>query len=127
MKKHQLTSMHSGRMHTARLLPVSPSMHCAGGCLLQAGICSQGVSAPGGGVCSWGVCSWELCSWGRGLSTPGGCLLPGGRGMSAWGVSVSRGRGCLLLGCLLMGRCISQHALRQTPLLPVDRIVDTRF
>ena len=38
-------------MHTARLLTVSPSMHCArgGGCLL------------------WGVCSW-------------GCLLPGGGG-----------------------------------------------
>ena len=43
-------------MRTVRLLPVSPSMHCAGG-----GVCSQGgVSAPGGSVCSWG------------------CLLPGG-------------------------------------------------
>ena len=37
-------------MHTARLLTVSPSMHCAGGdggwCLLP----GVGVSAPGGGV-----------------------------------------------------------------------------
>ena len=34
-----LTRMHSSRMHIARSLTVSPSMHCAGGCLV-----------PGGGV-----------------------------------------------------------------------------
>ena len=46
-------------MHTARLLIVSPSMHCTGG----GGICSRrGVSAPGRGVCSGGR----------------GCLLLGG-------------------------------------------------
>ena len=74
--------MHSRRMRTARLLPVSPSMHCAGGlsapgewCLLpgkvsdlggvsalggvcsQGGLCSRGVSALEG-VCSW----WGVCS-----------------------------------------------------------------
>ena len=41
-----ITSMHSSRMRTARLLPVSPSMHCAAvqeGCLLPGE-----VSVPGG-------------------------------------------------------------------------------
>ena len=46
-KNNSSTSMHSSRMRTARLLPVSPSMHCAGGCLLPGG------SAPGRGVCLW--------------------------------------------------------------------------
>ena len=40
--------MYSSRMRTARLLPISPDMHC-GGCLLGGGgVCSQGVSASGG-------------------------------------------------------------------------------
>ena len=62
------TSMHSSRMRTARLLPVSPSMHCRGsapgGCLLLGGVCSCG------GVCSWGV------SAPRGVSASGprGCV-----------------------------------------------------
>ena len=47
-------SMHSSRMPTARLLPVSISMHWGGcllwGCLLLGGVCSHGVSAPRGGV-----------------------------------------------------------------------------
>ena len=51
------TRLHSSRMHTARLLPICPSMHCAGG------VCSQGgVSAPGG-------CLLQLDVW--------GCLLRG--------------------------------------------------
>ena len=37
--------MQSSRMRTARLLPVSPSMHCAGGVSAPGG-----VSALGGGV-----------------------------------------------------------------------------
>ena len=48
--------MHSNRMHTARLLPVSPSMHCG-----------RGVSAPGGsapgGVSARGV--YPSMQWGR--------------------------------------------------------------
>ena len=40
------TRLHSSRMHIARLLTVSPSMHCTGG-----GVCSVG------GAWSWGVCS----------------------------------------------------------------------
>ena len=39
------TRLHSSRMHTARALTVSPSMLCTGG-----GVCSQGVSALGGGL-----------------------------------------------------------------------------
>ena len=56
--------MHSIRMRTACLLPVTPNMHCArwewvsaprgvsapGECLLLGGVCSQEVSAPGEGV-----------------------------------------------------------------------------
>ena len=38
------TRMHSSRMRTARLLPVSPSMHCSWGCTCQ------GCTCPGGGV-----------------------------------------------------------------------------
>ena len=85
------------------------------------GVCSGGVSAPGGyllpgvvGVSAWGG---GVCSWGR-VSTPGGCLL----------------QGCLLWGCLLLSAPrgggvyllqgdVSQHALRQTP-PPVNRITD---
>ena len=72
--KQNQPSMHSSRMRTARLFPVPPSMHCAGGCLLLGGVggvCSRGVSAQGG-VCSegcllleGGVCSWgDVCSSG---------------------------------------------------------------
>ena len=60
------TRLHSSRMHTARLLLVSPSMHCTG-----RGVWSWGESVPGGclllgGVCSWGgVCTqWGVCSQG---------------------------------------------------------------
>ena len=43
-----IRSMHSSRMRTARLLPVSPSMQrgvsAPGGCLLLGGVCYGGVS-----------------------------------------------------------------------------------
>ena len=58
MKLTHKTRLHSSRMHTARLLIVSPSMHCAG----------RGVSAPGGA-----------------LSQGEGCLLPLGGGRLVWG------------------------------------------
>ena len=63
--------MHSSRMRTARLLPVSPSMHCAGSVCSggsaprggDGGVCSQGleVSAPGGG----GSCPGDCCDMGQ--------------------------------------------------------------
>ena len=41
-----ITSIHSSRMRTARLLPVPPSMYCSRG---------WGVSASRGVSASWGV------------------------------------------------------------------------
>ena len=66
-----VTRLHSSRMHTACLLPVSPSMHCAGclppgGCLVPGSVWSWGVSGPG-----------EV-SGRRGCLVLGVCLLPGG-------------------------------------------------
>ena len=66
-----MTSMHSSRMRTARLLSVLPSMHCAEGRVSAP--CSWGGSAPGG-------------------SAPGGCLLLGGVCALVGGVSAP-GRG----------------------------------
>ena len=66
------TRLHSSRMHTARLLIVSPSMHCAEwGCLLR-GSLLLGVVCSGGGRCLlWGVSApGGVCS--RGMSAPGG-------------------------------------------------------
>ena len=47
----QLTRMHSSRMRTARLLPVSPSMHCSQGGTPDPRGCtwSRGVYLVGGG------------------------------------------------------------------------------
>ena len=61
------TRLHSSRMHTARLLTVSPSMHCSGGrgCLLGGGAWSWGDLLVGG-VCSRGC-----------LLRGGGCLVLG--------------------------------------------------
>ena len=62
-----LTRLHSSRMRTARALTVSPSMLS-----VFRGVCSGGVGGSAwGGVCSWGMCLL------RGVSAPGGCLLPG--------------------------------------------------
>ena len=54
------TRMHSSRMHTARLLPVSPSMHCSlggvpGWVYLPGGVTVQGVYLPRGCTCPGGV------------------------------------------------------------------------
>ena len=58
---HNYTRMHSSRMRTARLLPVSPSMHCPGG-----------VPGPGG----WGLPGPGECTWSReGVPCPKGLYL----------------------------------------------------
>ena len=63
-----LTRLDSSRMHTARLLTVSPSMHCSrGGCLVPGGAWSRGRVSARRGIC------------------PGGCLP---RGVSAQGVTI---------------------------------------
>ena len=55
--------MHSSRMRTACLLPISPGMHCSGG-------------VPGLGMCTW---SWGVyLVWGD-VPGPGG--VPGPRGI----------------------------------------------
>ena len=75
------------------------------------GFCSQGVSAPRGGICSRGVCSGGCLLggcllWGEGVAALG-VSAPGG--VSAWGVCSGEG-GSAPRGCL-----VSQHAKRQTP------------
>ena len=47
--------MHSSRMRTARLLPVSPSMHCSRGVYLPGGVPAQGVYLPRGVPAQGGV------------------------------------------------------------------------
>ena len=46
------TRLHSSRMRTARLLPVSPSMHCTRGYLVLLGVWSQGQCLVLGGAWS---------------------------------------------------------------------------
>ena len=71
--------MHSSRMRTARLLPVSPSMHCWGGGSAPCGA----VAGPGGGCAQGG-------SGPRGSAPGGGLVLggsaPGGSGLVLGGV-----------------------------------------
>ena len=81
-----------------------------GGCLLP-GCLLPGGSALGG-------------AWSRGVSALEEGLLPGGwsvLGGSAPGGSALGGLGVSGLGGCLCSRGVSQHALRQTPLPPVDR------
>ena len=59
------TRMHSSRMRTARLLLVSPSMHCSGGAPVPGGVPEWGVYLNGG-LPAWGV------------YLPGGCTAQGG-------------------------------------------------
>ena len=78
-KYYYETRMHSSMMRTARLLPVSSSMHCTGGRVsAPGGACSGGVvSAPGGGggICSWGMSAPEVCLLPGEVSAPGGSTL----------------------------------------------------
>ena len=74
-----ITRIHSSRMRTTRLLPVSPSMHCSLGRLPAQG----GVSAQlPGGTCPGGVSA-------QGGTCLGGCTCPGG--VPAQGVYLPRG------------------------------------
>ena len=71
--------MHSSRMRTSRLLPVSPSMHCSRGVYLVPG----DVPGPEGCTCSWGMYLVRGCTWSRGcllwgVAAPGGGLVGGG-------------------------------------------------
>ena len=61
-------------MPTARLLPVSPSMHCSGGLYLPGGVPAQGVYLPGG-----------VPGQGRGVYLPEGVSAQGGVGCTCPG------------------------------------------
>ena len=112
-------------MRTARLLPVSPSMHCSGGGgwgvpAQEVGVSARGVPARRG-VPAWGgVPAWE-CTCPRGVPAQGGLCLPRGAvpawgGVPAWGcvylLGVYLPRGCTYWGCTCPG----------TP--PVNRMTD---
>ena len=94
--------MQSSRMRTDRSLTVCRSLLPGGGCLLWEGSAPGGVSALGRCLLLGGVCS--------GGSTPGGVSASRGvsapRGVCSWGGGV----------------VVSQHALRQTPPPPVNRM-----
>ena len=79
------TRMHSSRMRTACLLPVSPSMHCYGGCMPGGGVPARGCTCSGVYLPRW---VYIQSSWagtpqvgtplGRGCTCLGGCTCPGG-------------------------------------------------
>ena len=75
------------------------------------------MSAPGGSALGGCLLQGEVSAQGVCLLL-GGCVCSG-RGLLPGGVSAPR-------GCLLLGG-VSQHALRQTPSSPVDRILDTHL
>ena len=71
------TRLHSSRMRTVRLLPISPSMHCAG---------RVPASGAGGGLLPGGVPTSGpegVCSWGVPASGPGGGCIPACNGADA--------------------------------------------
>ena len=109
-----LTRMHSSRMHTAHLLPVSPSMYCSGDVL------SQGVYLPMEGVPAQGGCTCPV-----GCTCPGGCTCLGG--VPALGLCLSRGCTCqevYLPGVYLPGGVPAQGVPAQVLVPPVNRMTD---
>ena len=92
------TRLHSSRMCTARLLPVSLSMHCAWG----GGVCSGGcLPLVQGGLLGGGACLWSL-----------GCLVRGVPASGPGGVPASGPGG------------VSQHAMGQTSPLWTEWLTD---
>ena len=107
-QKKLSTRVHSIRMRTARLLPVSPNMHCSGGVPCPGGYLVLGVyliwGAPGQGYLVLGVCTWSLGGPGprgtpdpRGAPGPNGVPGPGGT-LSPWSGGCAWSRGVPGLG-----------------------------
>ena len=71
-----VTRMHSSGMRTARLLTVSPSVHCTVGCV-SAQWCVSSQGGLPGGVCPGGCVCPGLVS-AQGGVWPGGCVCKGG-------------------------------------------------
>ena len=119
--------MHSSRMRTAHLLPISPGMHCSQG----EGYLVWGVYPVPGGVPGPGGCTW---SWGVYL-VPGGVPGPGGGGVPGQGVCTWSGGVPVLGGCTWSGgRVYLVHGggtwsggVSAEVLPPVNRILDTRL
>ena len=129
--------MHSSRMRTACLLPVSPSMHCS-----QRGIWSQRG-------CTWSQGVYLVlgeCTWSQGVSLVLGVpahrgvyLVPGGTwswvGTWSWGVYLVQGVYLVPAGvpgpggCTWSsgGGCYWSWGVPAQVLPPVNRILDTRF
>ena len=64
-QKQMITRMHSSRVRTARLLPISPSMHCSRGCTCLGGVPAQGYLPGGylpGGVPARGVLHFDVAN-----------------------------------------------------------------
>ena len=138
--KCNITRMHSSRMRTARVLTVSLSMLCGGGCTWSRGgvpgqgvylvlggvpgprgVCCQGVvPGPGGCSCSWGgVPGSGGCTWSQGGLLLGVYLVlvgsaPGG---CTWSRGVPGPRGVyLVLGGVCSGGCTwSQGGIKYSP------------
>ena len=92
-EKNSITRMHSSRMRTARLLPVSPSMHLSWGVYLPGGTCPGRVYLPRGCTCL-GVYLSRRCTCPEGCTYPGGwCAYPG---VPAQGVYLLMGVGVYL-------------------------------
>ena len=100
--------MHSSRMRTARLLPVSPSMHC-----------SRGV--PGLGGCTWSRRVYLPGPGGCTCLVPGRVYLPGPAGACTClvlGGVPARSQGgctCLVWGAYLSGLGVYLPGLRGVP------------
>ena len=91
--------------------------------------CVRAARWPYAAVCFRGGGAWSR-GGGWCVPGPGGgvCLVPGGGGVCSGGVCLVPGGVCLVpeRGGAWSGG-VSQHALRQTPSPPVDRILDTRL
>ena len=139
--------MHSSRMRTSRLLPVSPSMHCSRGMhLILRGYLVLGDVPAGGCTCPGGVGVYlPGGTWSRGVPGPRGCIcrgrtcsrrvyLPMGVYLVLGGVPAQGGvpgpGGCTYLGgvpgpggCTYLGVYLVPGGPAQV-LPPVNRITD---
>ena len=106
MQSHSETRMHSSRMRTACLLPISPSMHCLGGYLVLGDVPAQwGVYLPRGCTWSQGGCTWSWrCTWSQGvyLVPVEGVPGPSGGVPGPGGVTGPSGEVYLVLGVYLV-------------------------
>ena len=136
--------MHSSRIRTALLLPVSPSMHCSGGYTCPVGVPAQGVYLPRGvylsrgctclggcvpaqeeGTCPGGGGWCGLPEQGVHSCPGGGYTCPGGR-YTCPGGGVPANRGAPARGAVpALGVCTWGYLPRYSlPRPPVNRMTD---